>query len=414
MTDLKFFQLLLGATDPWTVGCVEIDQTKQIIVVRMDVDTRVPWGCPEPGCSQRMQIERWERGRRWRHLDTQQFRTYLEADLPIVSCPTHGGQQVRVPWAQPYMRQTALFEELAILLLQAMPTEKASERLGLSWDQLDGIKQRAVQRGLLRRESTVMKHLGVDEKHAGLKLWLTIVSCTDGDKARVVYVAQGKDQKTLDPFWQSLNAEQLQGIESISMDMSEAYSNSVLEHVPQGEKKLVYDRYHVAQQMGKAVDEVRRQEAARLDGEAAKAMKGTRFWWLYSEGHLPEDLTWRFRRLRKMAKKTAKAWEFKALLRDFWDCPDEPTGRHHLREWLQRALRSSLEPVRRVAKMCKDHLENLLTYFDFRSTNASAEAVNSRLQSLIHRACGFRNPQRLIAEIFFHFGGLDLMPRKMP
>ena len=140
-------------------------------------------------------------------------------------------------------------------------------------------------------------------------------------------------------------------------------------------------------------------------------MKGSRYWWLYNPKHLPRKLKRRFRCLQDIARKTAKAWEFKELLRDFWDCPDRATGHDHLREWLRRALRSCLQPVRKVARMCKRHLENLLTYFAHRSTNASAEAVNSRIQSLINQACGYRNPQRLIAEILFHYGDLDLVPR---
>ena len=78
---------------------------------------------------------------------------------------------------------------------------------------------------------------------------------------------------------------------------------------------------------------------------------------------------------------------------------------------MRRALRSALAPVAKVARMCKRHIENLLTFFAHRSTNASAEAVNSRIQNLISKACGYRNPLRLITDIWFHFGDLDLEPR---
>jgi len=304
-----------------------------------------------------------------------------------------------------------LFEEMGIAMLQCMTTAAMARRLGISWDEADGMKQRAVRRGQIRQPARMMKHLRVDEKHAGHKLWLTIVSCVDDDKTRVVYAGQGRDQATLDAFWHSLSPEQLEGIESIAMDMSEAYTNSVLLHVPGGREKLVYDRYHVSQQMNKAVDEVRRSEQAAMAAEEAKTLKGTRYWWLYHPQHLPQKVKRRFRRLQDIARKTAKAWEFKELLREFWECPDRPTGHMHLREWLRRALRSALAPVRKVARMCKRHIENLLTFFAHRITNASAEAVNSRIQSLINQACGYRNPQRLITEILFHYGGLDLIPR---
>ena len=408
MNDTKVFQALLGATDPWQVEAVEMDTARETVTIELGLKAETAWGCPI--CHKRMHVHGWER-RRWRHLDTQQFKTWIEAKVPTVRCDEHGAQQVRVPWAEPYGRFTMLFEELTIALLQGMTTEAVTKRLGISWDEADGIKQRAVRRGQTRQTPRIMKQLRVDEKHVGYKRFLTIVSCVDGGKARVVYVAQGRDQAALDAFWHSLTEEQLNGIEQVAMDMSESYTNSVLLHVPGGRQKLVYDRYHVSQQMNKAVDEVRRSEQATMTTEDAQAMKGSRFWWLYSPTHLPRKVKSRFRQLQDIARKTAKAWEFKELLREFWECPDRETGREHLREWLGRALRSALDPVRRVARMCKRHIENLLTFFAHRSTNASAEAVNSRIQSLINQACGYRNPRRLITEIFFHYGELDLVPR---
>ena len=408
MKDIQVFQTLLGHTAPWDVCGVEFDREKEAILVELRVKPGSVWGCPI--CSKRMHVHSWER-RRWRHLDTQSYRTWVEAEVPTVKCDEHGAQQVRVPWAEPYSRNTMAFESLAIVLLQGMTTEGARQHLGLTWDEADGIKQRAVKRGLERRELPVMRILCVDEKHVGKKGYLTLVSCLDDGKAKIVYVGQGKDQATLDAFWKSLTPEQLMGIEVINIDMSESFTQSVLQCVPDGQDKIVYDRFHIAQHMSKAVDEVRRQEQALLTGKEEKALKGTRYWWLYSPDHIPHKVRRLFRDVQQIARKTAKAWEFKELLREFWRCPDVEAGRQHIKEWLVRALRSSLKPVKKVAEMCKSRLKNLLTYFEHRTTNASAEAINSRIQSLINQACGYRNLNRLMNDLYFHFGGLDLVPR---
>jgi len=278
MNDIRVFQALLGTIDPWVVEAVEMDTARETVTIELGLKAGTVWGCPV--CRKKMQSRGGER-RRWRHLDTQQFKTWIVAEVPTVRCEEHGAQQVRVPWAEPYSRFTMLFEEMGIAMLQCMTTAAMARRLGISWDEADGMKQRAVRRGQIRQPARMMKHLRVDEKHAGHKLWLTIVSCVDDDKTRVVYAGQGRDQATLDAFWHSLSPEQLEGIESIAMDMSEAYTNSVLLHVPGGREKLVYDRYHVSQQMNKAVDEVRRSEQAAMAAEEAKTLKGTRYWWLY-------------------------------------------------------------------------------------------------------------------------------------
>ena len=104
-----------------------------------------------------------QRTRRWRHLDTCQLKTLLVADVPRVQCAEHGVVTVSVPWAEPGSGFTALFEALVINWLKAASTSAVSERLRLSWNAVDGIMQRAVQRGLSRRAALSPRHLSVDE-----------------------------------------------------------------------------------------------------------------------------------------------------------------------------------------------------------------------------------------------------------
>lgn len=44
------------------------------------------------------------------------------------------------------------------------------------------------------------------------------------------------------------------------MDMWEPYVRSTLAHLPEAARKIVFDKFHVAQHLGKAVDEVQRRE----------------------------------------------------------------------------------------------------------------------------------------------------------
>lgn len=69
------------------------------------------------------------RTRRWRHLDTCQLKTVLEADVPRVKCPEHGVVMVRVPWAEPESGFTALFEALVIDWLKEASIAAVSRQL---------------------------------------------------------------------------------------------------------------------------------------------------------------------------------------------------------------------------------------------------------------------------------------------
>jgi transposase len=85
-------------------------------------------------------------------------------------------------------------------------------------------------------------------------------------------------------------------------------------------------------------------------------------------------------------------------------------ARRFYADWHRRAMRSKLEPVKKVARMFQRHLENILTYFQHGLTNAAAEGPNNKIQTVIKEAYGFRNRARLYADLYFHGGGLNLYP----
>lgn len=115
-----------------------------------------------------MHIHGYER-RQWRHLDTCQYKTILQAEVPRGSCEKHGTQTVHVPWAEKHGRFTALFERLAIDLMRECSTTAACAILRLNWGEADRIKQRAVDRGLRRRQKDprLLKRVCIDEKAVG-------------------------------------------------------------------------------------------------------------------------------------------------------------------------------------------------------------------------------------------------------
>ena len=66
--------------------------------------------------------------------------------------------------------------------------------------------------------------------------------------------------------------------------------------------------------------------------------------------------------------------------------------------------------IRKVARMLKKHLENILTYFESYITNAVSEGLNSKIQTIKANARGFRNFENYRASILFFCGKLELSP----
>lgn len=126
--------------------------------------------------------------------------------VPRVECPDDGVHQLKVPSAEGRSGFTH-FERLAVSLLQEMSIAAVARTLRLSWDEIDGIMQRAITRGLALRKDRIIKHLGIDEKSFKKRhKYVTVV--TDLDSSQVLWVGSGRKRETLDAFWQSRSPDQ--------------------------------------------------------------------------------------------------------------------------------------------------------------------------------------------------------------
>ena len=159
-------------------------------------------------------------------MDTCQLQTLIEAEVPRVNCPDHGVQQVAVSWAESGGRFTALFEAMVIAWLGEAPISAVAELVGLTWDQVDGIQQRAIERGLTRRKPRMAAHVGIDEtSYQNDHEYISVI--TDRDRRVVLEVLEDRKKDTVLSWLDTLNESQKQSIQTVSMDMWEAFINAL-------------------------------------------------------------------------------------------------------------------------------------------------------------------------------------------
>ena len=239
---------------------------------------------------------------------------------------------------------------------------------------------------------------------------MTIVASTQEETTIVEYVGDGKGTDGLEGYWSKFEREELQAIETISMDMSSAYRQSVIENVPESPEKVVFDRFHIMQQVNESLNEVRKEEQRELISMGNTILTGTRMIWLYGEENVPERYSNILGELKGKKLKTARGWALKESIRGLWKCSTEKEGQVFFAGWYSWAIRSRLEPIKKVARMMKRHLPNIVSYCKHRITNAALEGINNKIQSLIKKAYGYRNKDRFKNDILFHCGGLNLYP----
>lgn len=163
MRDVDLYGQILGIKSPWFVDKVNLQTSEGRVDIWLEHKSKVLWTCPE--CGRELTCRDHAEERIWRHLDTCQFKTFIHARIPRVDCPEHGVKQVKVFWAEPGSRFTLLMERLVIdVLTECSTVEGARKLMRISWDQAWGVMERAVRRGMARKEQRKISYIGVDEK----------------------------------------------------------------------------------------------------------------------------------------------------------------------------------------------------------------------------------------------------------
>ncbi|MCF7941587.1 MAG: hypothetical protein K9M84_08235 [Spirochaetia bacterium] len=103
MDDQMLLTAALGLPDPWHIARSEMKHNEQ--TGRMEMHIYLSWKegalfpCPEEGCDQMACpcVEVLDE-QIWRYHDLLQYRCFIHASLPRISCPSHGIRVVRAPW----------------------------------------------------------------------------------------------------------------------------------------------------------------------------------------------------------------------------------------------------------------------------------------------------------------------------
>jgi transposase len=345
--------------------------------------------------------------RLWRACDLGTTIAYLEAEAPRVQCPEHGVVVAEVPWARHDARFTRAFDDQASWLAVHASKSMLAVFMRVTWRTVGNIIERVV--GERERDADRLDGLtriGIDEVsfRKGHR-YLTVV--VNHDNRRVLWCADGSDEKTLEQFFALLGPERAKCIELVSADGAAWIHNVVKRRCPRA--LICLDPYHVVAWASVALDKVRRQvwNDARRDGlgTEADALKGAR----YALWKNPPDLTVRQKATLASIAQTNKplyrAYLLKEQLRLLLKRPVK-IALVLLDAWLKWARRSRLLPFIKLARSITNHRTVIEQTLRHGITNARVEALNNRIRLLTRIAFGFHSAPPLIAIVMLALGGL--------
>ena len=397
----ELFNLALGLILPWKVVSFDFTLETNRLDIKIDFTRGATFPCPV--CGDLVSVHDTV-DKTWRHMNFFQYETYLTARTPRVKCPKEGCgiKLVQVPWARPGSHFTLLFEALTMVLAREMPINIEAAFLGEHDTRIWRILSHYVTEARSREDFSATTRLGLDET-SSKKGQNYIMLAHDMDEKKLIFATPGKDHTTVQAFGEDfeLHNGKKENITSVCIDMSQAFINGVEETFPNA--TITFDPYHMIQSANKALGEVRAADAKLYPD----LMKGSRFAFLKN----PEDLTEKqdeiLTKLSNYNLKTGRAYLLKLALQDVYFAPTREEGEVRLKSWYNWAIRSQIEPMKKVAKTVKAHWDGILAWFDSKLSNGYVEAINGLIQTAKRRARGYKTTKNLITISYLIAGKLN-------
>lgn len=337
--------------------------------------------------------------RRWRTLDVGTTKAYLQAAAPRVECPEHGVVVAHVPWARPAARHSWMFEDTCAWLAANAAFSVLSVLLRITWRTVSAIVTRVVADGRATNDLLAgLTRIGIDEiAYRKGHRYLTVV--VDHETGRLVWAKQGRNQETLEKFFDELGDERTTLLTHVSCDGAEWIHAAVRARAPRA--TICLDPFHVVAWALKALDKVRVRTMTRAGVTDRHAMWATR--------KNPGDLTGEQRTSLAAIKVTNDAlyrsYLLKEQLREVFRVKGAD-GRQLLLGWLSWASHSHIPEFVALARSIRRYLDLIHNTLAHGLSNARSEATNTHLRALTKRAYGFHSPDALIAMAMLTRGGL--------
>jgi transposase len=334
---------------------------------------------------------------------------FLVYAMRRVECPRCGVKVERVPWAEGKRLTTTTFEHFVAHWCKLISWTEASQEFKVSWRTVFRCVEAAVEWGREHMNLDGITAIGVDEiaRAKGHK-YVTLVYQIAGDTKRLLWVGQDRTEETLRGFFRWLTPKRAGLIEFVCSDMWKPYLKVIKEHASGAVQIL--DRFHIMHHLSKAIDEVRAQEARVLTSAGQSILKKTRWLLLKRPENLTDNQAVRLRDLLKLNLRSVRAYLLKEQFQLLWEYKSSAWAKKFLRSWTTRAMRSKLDPMKRVARMIRSHEGLILNWFKAsgKISNGIVEGFNGKGRVVTKRAYGFRTYRCLEVALYHTLGELPV------
>jgi transposase len=346
--------------------------------------------------------------RRFEFVPLWGIRVFLVYSPRRVDCPGCGVRVERMPWAAGKHRLTEAYAWFLAGWAKRLSWQEVAEVFRSSWDSVFRSVERAVEWGRAHQDLSGIQAIGIDELawKRGHR-YLTLVYQIDRHEKRLLWVGDKRKVKTLLQFFRWFGKARSQRLKYICSDMWRPYLKVIAKKA--GEAVHVLDRFHIMVHFGKALDEVRAGEARELKAKGYEPLL-TRTRWLLLKR--PENLTEqqgsKLAELLQYNLRSVRAYLLKEQFQFFWSYTSPHWADRFLDGWCRQAMRSNIEPMKKIARMLRGHRGLLLNWFRAKGLLSSGvvEGFNAKAKLTSRKSFGFRTFYCAEVALYHVLGGL--------
>jgi transposase len=239
-----------------------------------------------------------------------------------------------------------------------------------------------------------LKRLGIDEIALikGQGKYCAVLG--DLDQGKLIEIISDRRKEKIAEVLTGWGTEVLLQIEEVSMDLWIPYKNLVEELMPNAQ--VVADRFHVMKQVNTELDNQRKKEkreAEKINSESDKeqilsGLKKSKYVLLKNEDNLTEEQKDKLEEVKQVSPTLSKMHHLKEELRMiFQSSIDWLEALFELGNWLVSARQYYPESQNTMLRW----FDEIIAYFDHRTTNGMVEGINNKLKLIKRSAFGFNN-----------------------
>jgi transposase len=360
-------------------------------------------GCGRPGpVYDRLEERRFEFVPIWGILVFWAYR------MRRVNCKRCGVTVEMVPWCDGKNPLTTTYRWYLATWAKRLSWSEVGAIFGTSWDSVCRAVEHAVGWGLAHRDLSGVTALGVDEiAWARGHTYLTLVYDIGGSTKRLLAVAEQRTEASLRSCLETLGESACRKVQYVCSDMWRPYLNVIAEKLHQAVHVL--DRFHVMQQFGKALDEIRAEESKQLQRDGYEpVLKRSRWCFPKRPGNLTDKQTVKLSEVLKYNLRTVRAYLLREEFQRLWEYASPWWASKFLDEWTSRVMRSRLGPMKKVARTIRNHQALILNWFRAKGmvSSGAVEGLNNKVKLVTRKSYGFRTAKVAKLALLHNLGHL--------